>query len=90
MRSFYRCESSVFSGQVGPDPTHRDDGGGAACGIAFAWRESGSRKAGEDAGDHVLEVDITLDELADILAEELELLATENGGRSRIVSPKDR
>jgi uncharacterized protein len=34
--------------------------------------QSGSGKAGEGAGDHVLEVDITLDELADILGEELE------------------
>src|SRR3954463_1450911 len=46
--------------------------------------QSGSGKAGEDAGDHVLEVDITLDELADILGEELELPAIENKGRNRI------
>jgi uncharacterized sporulation protein YeaH/YhbH (DUF444 family) len=38
----------------------------------------------------VLEVDVTLDELADILGEELELPAIENKGKSRIISAKDR
>src|SRR6185369_3487242 len=52
--------------------------------------QSGSGKAGEGAGDHVLEVDITLDELADILGEELELPAIENKGKSRIIAAKDR
>src|SRR5690349_17101437 len=37
--------------------------------------EEGQGKAGQDAGEHVLEVDVTLDELADILGEELELPA---------------
>ncbi len=50
----------------------------------------GQGKAGKDAGEHVLEVDVTLDELADILGEELELPAIENRGKSRIVSAKDR
>src|SRR5215216_81853 len=50
----------------------------------------GSGKAGQDAGEHVLEVDITLDELADILGEELELPAIENKGKSRIIAAKDR
>ena len=52
--------------------------------------ESGSGKAGQDAGEHLLEVDVTLDELADILGEELELPAIENKGKSRIISAKDR
>src|SRR5882672_5675097 len=52
--------------------------------------QSGAGKAGEDAGEHVLEVDITLDELADILGEELELPAIENKGRNKILSAKDR
>ncbi|HVJ19403.1 MAG TPA: DUF444 family protein, partial [Polyangiaceae bacterium] len=50
----------------------------------------GSEKAGKDPGDHVLEVDVTLDELADILGEELELPAIENKGKSRIIAAKDR
>src|SRR4029079_7727297 len=52
--------------------------------------QDGAGQAGKDAGDHVLEVDITLDELADILGEELELPAIENKGKSRIIAAKDR
>jgi sporulation protein YhbH len=50
----------------------------------------GSGQAGKDAGEHNLEVDVTLDELADILGEELELPAIENKGKSRIIAAKDR
>lgn len=52
--------------------------------------EGGQGKAGKDAAEHSLEVDVTLDELAEILGEELELPAIENKGKSRIVSAKDR
>jgi uncharacterized protein len=52
--------------------------------------DDGAGHAGQDAGDHVVEVDVTLDELADILGEELELPAIENKGKNRIVSAKDR
>ena len=51
---------------------------------------SGPGEAGEQAGDHVLEVELTLDELAEILGEELELPNIEDRGQSRIVSEKDR
>jgi uncharacterized protein len=50
----------------------------------------GTGKAGKDAGEHVLEVDVTLDELADILGEELELPDIENKGKSSVESAKDR
>jgi uncharacterized sporulation protein YeaH/YhbH (DUF444 family) len=50
----------------------------------------GKGKAGKDAGEHSMEVDVTLDELADILGEELELPAIENKGKSRIITVKDR
>lgn len=50
----------------------------------------GTGQAGKDAGEHVLEVDVTLDELADILGEELELPDIENKGKSRIIAAKDR
>lgn len=50
----------------------------------------GEGKAGKDAGQHAIEVDITLDELADILGEELELPNIENKGKSSIVEQKDR
>jgi len=52
--------------------------------------EDGAGRAGQGAGEHVLEVDITLDELAGILGEELELPDIENKGKSRIISAKDR
>src|SRR5512147_146352 len=38
----------------------------------------GSGKAGKDPAEHTLEVDVTLDELADILGEELELTRIQN------------
>ena len=50
----------------------------------------GQGKAGDQAGDHPLEVELTLDELADILGEELALPNIENKGKSAIVDKKDR
>src|SRR6266851_2873100 len=41
-------------------------------------------------GEHVLEVDVTLDELAAILGEELELPDIQDKGKSKITSAKDR
>ncbi|MCC6214835.1 MAG: DUF444 family protein [Polyangiaceae bacterium] len=52
--------------------------------------EEGAGKAGEGEGQHVLEVDVTLDELADILGEELELPNIESRGKAKIISAKDR
>jgi sporulation protein YhbH len=65
-------------GDVG-DPVGGDDG-----------QEDGQGKAGQDAGEHVLEVDVTLDELASILGEELELPDIQDKGKSKITSAKDR
>ena len=45
---------------------------------------------GTDPGQHILEVDITLDELADILGEELQLPRIKPKGKHRITSQKDR
>lgn len=50
----------------------------------------GSGEAGEGEGEHVLEVDVSLDELADILGQELELPNIEDKGKSRIQSTKDK
>ena len=52
--------------------------------------EPGSGKAGENEGQHALEVDVTLDELADILGEELALPNIENRGKAKLVDQKDR
>ncbi len=48
----------------------------------------GHGKAGEGEGQHALEVDISLDELAQILGEELQLPHIERKGREKIVSQK--
>jgi uncharacterized protein len=48
------------------------------------------KQAGEGAGEHVLEVDVTLDELASILGEELELPDIQDKGKSKIINAKDR
>ncbi len=50
----------------------------------------GTGQAGSDPGEHLLEVDVTLDELAEILGEELELPNIEDRGKSSIVDRKDR
>jgi len=50
----------------------------------------GKGEAGKDAGQHALEVELTLDELADILGEELELPNIEDKGKNAIVDQKDR
>ena len=52
--------------------------------------QEGGKKAGEGPGDHVLEVDVTLDELAAILGEELELPDIQDKGKSKIINEKDR
>ena len=48
--------------------------------------ESGEGQAGEEEGQHVLEVDVGLDELAEILGEELELPNIEPRGKKSIRS----
>jgi sporulation protein YhbH len=62
---------------VGGDPQDGDDQGNG-------------KQAGQGAGEHVLEVDVTLDELAAILGEELELPDITDKGKSKIVNQKDR
>src|SRR5579862_5351065 len=51
---------------------------------------SDGHKAGSAAGEHALEVDVTLDELAAILGEELELPEIRDKGKSKIINAKDR
>ena len=47
-------------------------------------------EAGESPGDHILEVDVKLDELAEILGEELQLPNIEPKGKKTIKSIKDK
>ncbi len=50
----------------------------------------GAGEAGDRPGEHLLEVEVSLDELAEILGEELELPRIEPKGAERIVAHKDR
>ena len=49
-----------------------------------------SGQGGEQPGHHIMEVDVSLEELADILAEELELPRIKPKGASTLVSTKDK
>jgi len=53
-------------------------------------QQGDGKKAGKDAGEHTLEVDVTLEELATILGEELSLPDIQNKGKSKIIDAKDR
>jgi uncharacterized sporulation protein YeaH/YhbH (DUF444 family) len=53
-------------------------------------KQPGQGQAGSDAGDHALEVDVTLEELAAILGEELELPDIMDKGKSKISNAHDR
>jgi len=46
----------------------------------------GSGKAGDQAGEHALEVELSLEELAQIMGEELQLPHIEPKGKQRIIS----
>jgi uncharacterized sporulation protein YeaH/YhbH (DUF444 family) len=48
----------------------------------------GHGKAGSGEGQHALEVDLSLDELAEILGEELALPRIQNKGKKNLVTPK--
>jgi uncharacterized sporulation protein YeaH/YhbH (DUF444 family) len=50
----------------------------------------GTGKAGKNAGQHAVEVDVTLDDLAQILGEELKLPRIEPRGQARVVANRDK
>ena len=50
----------------------------------------GKSQGGTDAGAHIMEVDLSLDELADILAEELKLPRIEPKGKHRITTIREK
>jgi uncharacterized protein len=53
-------------------------------------QQPGAGEAGSDEGQHVLEVDVSLADLAEILGEELELPKIEDKGKSKIARKKER
>ncbi|MGD9033536.1 MAG: DUF444 family protein [Desulfobacteraceae bacterium] len=50
----------------------------------------GSSEAGSEPGEHILEVEMTIEELAEIMAEELELPHIEPRGKKNISADKDK
>jgi sporulation protein YhbH len=52
--------------------------------------QEGAGKAGQNPGEHVVEVEVSLDELAQILGEELQLPRIEPKGKERIITQKDK
>ena len=63
---------------------------GDALGKGKDGEGDGAGKAGEAPGQHILEVDISIAELAQIMGEELELPRIEPKGERNIVAKKDR
>src|SRR5947208_15918327 len=55
-----------------------------------APQDDGEGKAGDQPGGHILEVDLTMEELAEILGEELQLPRIEPRGKKNIVTTKDK
>ncbi len=73
------------------------DGGGVGQGngeegdgLGKGQEEPGKGEAGEGEGEKALEVDVTLDELAQILGEELQLPRIEPRGQKEVVTERDR
>jgi hypothetical protein len=58
--------------------------------IAAGDREPGGHGAGDTPGEHLLEVDVTIEELAQILGEELELPRIKPRGKSTLWADRDR
>jgi uncharacterized sporulation protein YeaH/YhbH (DUF444 family) len=72
------------SGGVGQGP------GDVGTPIGRAPDGDGPGQAGDSPGHHILEVELTLDELAQILGEGLELPRIEPKGRANIIEEKDK
>ncbi|MEF3273204.1 MAG: DUF444 family protein [Chloroflexus sp.] len=64
-------------GEIG-DPIAQGDG------------QTGPGQAGAEPGQHILEVDITIEELAQILGEELQLPNIQPKGKKNLISEKDK
>src|SRR5262245_35216903 len=72
-------------------PTFRygDNSGGVGSGEGEEGQVVGGQ-GGENPGQHMLEVDVSLEELADILGEELHLPRIEPKGRKQITTIRDK
>jgi uncharacterized sporulation protein YeaH/YhbH (DUF444 family) len=77
-----------------PNFRYGDNAGGVGMGEGEEGQSvgqgEGQTPGGEEEGRHILEVDITMEELADILAEELELPRIKPRGEHRLTTIKDK
>ena len=76
-----------------PTIRYGDNAGGVGMGQGEGDGQGQSGKGpggGEQQGKHILEVDVSLEELADILGEELQLPRIEPKGRHRLTTVKDK
>src|ERR1700721_4162585 len=77
-----------------PHFRYGDNSGGVGAGDGkegdVVGKGQGKGQGGTESGQHIMEVDLTLDELADILAEELKLRRIEPKGRHRITTVRDK
>ncbi|MBL8763035.1 MAG: DUF444 family protein [Phycisphaerae bacterium] len=73
-------------------PTFRfgDNAGSVGMGEGDEGQDAGKGKGGESQGRHLFEVDINIEELADILAEELQLPRIKPRGRHKLTTIRDR
>ncbi len=71
-------------------PTFRYGDNSSGVGMGEPEKGNGQNQGGEDPGKHLLEVDVSLEELADLLAEELKLPRIEPRGASTITTVKDK
>ena len=73
-------------------PTFRygDNSGGVGMGEGEEGQGVGKGQGGEQEGRHVMEVDVSIDELADILGEELQLPRIEPKGQHKITTIRDK
>ncbi len=80
-----------------PHFRYGDNGGGVGAGdgkegdvVGKGKPGSGKGQGGSEAGQHLMEVDLSLDELAEILAEELKLPRIEPKGKHRITTVREK
>ncbi|MDX2116166.1 MAG: DUF444 family protein [Planctomycetota bacterium] len=71
-------------------PTFRYGDNSGGVGLGEGEGSGPGSTGGEQPGQHLLEVDVTLEELADLLAEELKLPRIEPRGASRLTSVRDK
>lgn len=71
-------------------PTFRYGDNQGGVGMGEGEEGQGSGQGGEEEGKHLLEVDVSLEELADILAQELRLPRIEPRGQHRITTIRDK